>query len=472
MDRRPNGIKLLNFCDTGHVCDTLLDILKRAYPDRVDSRNADPISKSHNELIEELNGPSNLIILLIIGKRELPLIGTFIQNLKSSSPLNEILVVSDECTDRELFDLVEFGASDFMVPPISDLNTLPLISRLDEKSARRLDTTQSLKARVGMRLLIGQSPSFLAQTRQLRLLANCDGRVLILGETGTGKEVFARSIHYLSPRMNHPFVPVSCGAIPVELLENEMFGHAKGAFTGAVSSELGLIGEAEGGTLFLDEVDCLPLLAQTKLLRFLQEGEYKPLGSSKAHHADVRIIAASNINLEEAVREGRLRQDLYYRLNIARLNLPPLRERGDDIPLLAHHFLTKYAHQFNRDVKGFSESAITKLMLHDWPGNVRELENTIERAVMLSESDCLAETDILLPANHGDEVVESFQESKSRMIAQFERSYLQRLMATYHGNVTQAARAAKKNRRAFWELIRKHNIDLRSFRTSKTATEG
>ena len=472
MDRRPNGIQLLNFCDTGHVCNSLLEILTRDYPDRVASQDACLISESDNDLFAKFDYSDCSIVTLIIGKRELPQIAAVIQKLKSRSPLTEILVVSDECTDRELFDLVKFGASDFMVPPISVPNTLSLISRLDDKTERGLDTTQSLKARVGMRLLVGQSPSFLAQTRQLPLLASCDGRVLILGETGTGKEVFARCIHYLSPRMNHPFVPVSCGAIPVDLLENEMFGHAKGAFTGAVTSELGLIREAEGGTLFLDEVDCLPLLAQTKLLRFLQEGEYKPLGSSKAHYADVRIIAASNINLEQAVKEGRLRQDLYYRLNIARLHLPPLRERGDDIPLLAHHFLAKYAHQFERTVKGFSDAAIGKLMLHDWPGNVRELENTIERAVMLSESESLGETDILLPANPEGEVVESFQESKSRMIAQFERSYLQRLMATYHGNVTQAARAARKNRRAFWELIRKHNIDLSSFRASKTATEG
>src|SRR5207249_5891134 len=184
------------------------------------------------------------------------------------------------------------GASDFITPPFNVAATIPRVRRLLHKAKWRNDSTQSLKAKIGLRFLIGEAPIFLAETRKIPLLASCDGRVLILGQTGTGKELFARAIHYLSPRMTHPFVAVSCGAIPVELLENEMFGHNKGAFTGATTSELGLISEAEGGTLFLDEVDCLPLLAQTKLLRFLQEGEYKPLGSSKSRHANVRVIAA------------------------------------------------------------------------------------------------------------------------------------------------------------------------------------
>jgi len=180
---------------------------------------------------------------------------------------------------------------------------MPRVRRLLEKANWRSESTRSLEAKIGMRFLIGEAPAFLAEIRKIPLLASCDGRVLISGETGTGKELFARAIHYLSPRTTHPFVAVSCGAIPVELLESEMFGHTKGAFTGATTSEIGLIREAEGGTLFLDEVDCLPLLAQTKLLRVLQEGEYKPLGSSKSQQADVRIIAASNIDLRIAVEE-------------------------------------------------------------------------------------------------------------------------------------------------------------------------
>ena len=269
--------------------------------------------------------------------------------------------------------------------------------------------------------------------------------------------------------MAHPFVAVSCGAIPVELLENEMFGHHKGAFTGAKTSEPGLIGEAEGGTLFLDEIDCLPLLAQTKLLRFLQEGEYKPLGSSKVRHANVRVIAASNIDLQQAVKEGKLRQDLYYRLNIARVNLPSLRDRRSDLPLLAEHFLAKYAHEFHRSALRLSDAAMRKLIRYDWPGNIRELENTIERAVMLAETDCILDTEIILAEAESCIAEESFQDSKARVITQFERTYLQNLMATHRGNVSQAARAAKKNRRAVWALIRKHNVDVQSFRTGSTS---
>ncbi len=467
MDRA-FSLQLLNIGRGGQLYITLAALLKSSFEDHFWSHSVDELdAESQDALFKNLEASTSLIVLLIIDRSELPHAGGFIQGIKARKPAAEIIVITEEHDAGEMFDLIKLGASDVIVPPVNVSTILPRISRLLHRAEPRQDATQSLKAIVGMRLLVGQSPSFLAETRKIQLLASCDGRVLILGETGTGKELFARAIHYLSPRLRNPFVPVSCGAIPVELLENEMFGHRKGAFTGATASELGLIREAEGGTLFLDEVDCLPLLAQTKLLRFLQEGEYKPLGSSKSQYADVRIIAASNTNLAQAVKEGKFRQDLYYRLNIARIHLPPLRDRRDDVPLLAEHFLTKYAHQFDRNVRELSEAAMQKLIFYDWPGNVRELENTIERAVMLSESDRLDDADILVPENDLSGDGESFQQSKTRMIVQFERTYIQRLMATHQGNVTQAAQAAKKNRRAFWELIRKHNIDVQSFRANK-----
>src|SRR6185503_17096456 len=200
------------------------------------------------------------------------------------------------------------------------------------------------------RQLIGQSPVFLQQVQKISLIASCEANVLIVGETGTGKELYARAIHYGSARAGHPFMPVNCGAIPAELVENELFGHIRGAFTSASSLQVGLIEEANGGTLFLDEIDCLPVHAQVKLLRFLQEKEYRPLGSAKMRRANVRVIAASNLNLEDAVDTGKVRQDLFYRLNIISLTLPPLRDRREDIPLLARHFLGKYSREFDSHV--------------------------------------------------------------------------------------------------------------------------
>ncbi|HEY6247732.1 MAG TPA: sigma-54 dependent transcriptional regulator [Pyrinomonadaceae bacterium] len=466
MDQ-PLLIQLFDLCPTGQLCETLEALLLASLGREVEL-GVDVIKEFSREFEDtvfkrlEISKPH--LILLNFSTSQVALVRKLIQGIKTSKHNPEIILITEEGDANEILDLMTLGASDFITPPINVSATMPRIRHLLEKAKWRSNSTQSLKAKVGLRLLIGEAPIFLAETKKIPLLASCDGRVLILGQTGTGKELFARAIHYSSHRTTHPFVAVSCGAIPVDLLENEMFGHRKGAFTGATTSELGLISEAEGGTLFLDEVDCLPLLAQTKLLRFLQEGEYKPLGSSKLLHADVRVIAASNIDLAQAVKDRKLRQDLYYRLNIARVNLPSLSERRADIPLLAEHFLAKYAHEFERCARGLSEAAMRKLIFYDWPGNIRELENTIERAVMLTETECIFDSEIFLAdvENCGED--ESFQKIKAKVITQFERTYLQNLMITHRGNVSQAARAAKKDRRAFWALIRKHDVDVQSFR--------
>ncbi|HXU09344.1 MAG TPA: sigma-54 dependent transcriptional regulator, partial [Blastocatellia bacterium] len=269
-------------------------------------------------------------------------------------------------------------------------------------------------------------------------------------------------------RAKQPFVPINCGAIPAELAENELFGHERGAYTGAASSQAGLIEEANCGTLFLDEIDCLSLLTQVKLLRFLQDKEYRPLGSSRTRRADVRIIAASNTDIEESVRQGRLRQDLYYRLHVVPLALLPLRERSDDIPLLADHFLGIHASALEKRVTGISTDALSKLMLYQWPGNIRELEHVIERAVVMCEGPVLTETDITLSQSQQADSHCSFQEGKARAVSQFERNYIKGLLITYRGNITRAAKAANKNRRAFFELIRKHRIDVSRFRQGTT----
>ena len=316
---------------------------------------------------------------------------------------------------------------------------------------------------------MGQSEVLLAQLRKLPLIAGCDATVLISGETGTGKEMCARAIHYLGRRATKPFIPVDCGAIPLDLIENELFGHERGAFTTAVTTQRGMIEEAAGGSLFLDEIHSLPIQMQVKLLRFLQEKEYRPLGSPKARRADVRILAATNIALADAIREGRFRQDLYYRLDVLSLTLPPLRERPEDIPLLARHFLTVYAAEFGRAIEGFTEGALERLKAHSWPGNAREIENLIQRAVLQSQASLIEADDIALPDPVASPVVKSFQARKAEVVEAFERDYLRALLTKHEGNVSAAARTAQKDRRALWELLRKHQLLPRQSAARATA---
>lgn len=395
---------------------------------------------------------------------------TLLRSVRTEFTKIPVFLVMDECPPDEVFDLLKAGATDFITPPLRPADILPRIWRFLEQNTPTEILHQTLMEKIGLQHIIGKNPAFLAEIQKIPLVAKSDATVLISGETGTGKEVCTRAIHYLSLRMDKPFIPVNCGAIPTELLENELFGHKPGAFTSATSSQTGLIQEAAGGTLFLDEIDCLPSLAQVKLLRFLQEKEYRPLGSPKVCKANVRVVAASNIKLEEAVKAGKFRQDLYYRLNIIHLVLPPLRERRSDIPLLARHFLFKYADEYNKQAAEFSPDALQLLLLLDWPGNVRELEHVIERAVALSDQRIIGKEDIALPTPETSVQVESFQEAKERAIAQFETAYIQSLLFAHRGNITKAAQAAKKNRRAFWELIRKHHINPESYKTTPQST--
>jgi two-component system response regulator GlrR len=375
-----------------------------------------------------------------------------------------IIVVVQECEPDEMAELLNIGVADFITPPLKAFDILPRIWRTSVHWRQKETLTWTMKEKLGLKQLVGKSPTFLEAVNKIPLVARCDASVLIAGETGTGKEWCARAIHYLSPRANRPFVPVACGAIPTDLMENELFGHVRGAFTDASIAHSGLIQEADGGTMFLDDIDCLPLLAQVKLLRFLQEKEYRQLGSTKMQKADVRVVAATNLDLEEAAIAGTFRQDLYYRLNVILLALPPLRERREDIPRLAQHFLAKYSEEFDKPITGFTSGAIERLVRYEWPGNVRELEHLIERALVLSEEPVIRRANIVLPQTKIGELKESFQEAKTRVINQFERSYIQGLLAAHQGNITRAANTALKNRRAFWQLIRKHRIDVQQFK--------
>jgi two-component system, NtrC family, response regulator GlrR len=322
---------------------------------------------------------------------------------------------------------------------------------------------QRLKERIGLRNLVGNSRCFISEVKKIPQVADVDATVLLSGETGTGKEMFARTIHYLSPRRDKPFITINCGAIPADLLENEFFGHEIGAYTGAATRSVGLVEQCEGGTLFLDEVDCIPLLAQTKVLRLIQEKEYKPLGSTRVHTANIRIISATNTEPMSAVKEGKIRQDLYYRLNVIPIKLPSLRERMDDIPLLARHFLAKYAKGYHKEVDDFSPEATAKLMSYHWPGNVRQLEHEIERAVIFSHGTIITERDICGPEVR-ETIPESLRSAKSKAVEQCERNYIEAALAAQKGNVTRAAKASRKNPRAFRHLIHKYEIDLQKYR--------
>jgi two-component system response regulator GlrR len=377
-----------------------------------------------------------------------------------------VIVVTEACDSEGMFELLKDGAGDFIMPPIDASNVLPRAWRLLETKSIKRETTDSAESDARLKQLIGNSPVFLSQVESLPLIARCEANVLIVGETGTGKELYARAIHYRSARAGRPFMPVNCGAIPIDLVENELFGHERGAFTSASNLQTGLIAEANGGTLFLDEIDCLPIMGQVKLLRFLQEKEYRPLGSSRMRQANVRIIAASNLDLQEAVGNGKVRQDLFYRLNVISLALPPLRERREDIPLLAHHFLEKYSREFNRDTTDFAPDALNSLMTYSWPGNVRELEHVIERAIVLCEGPIIYASDLVISTSPSFLGSESLQQAKSREIARFEKNYIQGLLHACKGNITKAAQVAQKNRRAFWQLIQKHEINVSRFKSS------
>ncbi len=378
-----------------------------------------------------------------------------------------VIAVVEAGEPQRIFDLLKLGVTDFVTSPFTASDVLPRIWRLvrDPENENLLEHTSRIAA--GLHRLIGKSATFLTEINKIPQIARCHANVLISGETGTGKELYARAIHYSSSRAGKPFMPVNCGAIPVELLENELFGHERGAYTSALTLKTGLIEEANNGTLFLDEIDCLPVIAQVKLLRFLQEKEYKPLGSTKMRRANVRIVAASNLDLQEAVGNGTVRQDLFYRLSIISLTLPPLRERREDIPLLTKHFLAKYSSEFGRETAELSQDALDLLMVQSWPGNVRELEHVIERAVAMFEGHVSRGSDLFI-ASPADGRPESLQEAKAKEIARFEKNYIQGVLSACSGNITRAAQLAQKNRRSFWQLIQKHRIDVGRFKPTTT----
>ena len=333
------------------------------------------------------------------------------------------------------------------------------------------DVIRNLREKQALAKLVGTAPAFAEAIKNLPAIAKSDANVLITGDTGTGKELVARAAHYLSDRAAYPFVALNCGSFPEGLMEVELFGHERGAFTDAQLHRKGLLAQAEGGTLFLDEVDTLPIKAQVDLLRFLQDRCYRVVGSSEERRANVRILSASNAPLFQNATSGGFRLDLYYRLCVFTVHLPSLRERTEDIPLLAKHFLAKHTPQ-NRKVPTLSTEALADLLLREWPGNVRELENAIVRGIHLSQGDTIETRDLSLPprgtgvpasSGHGGTKLQAFRAMKREAIESFERSYLTRLMAEHQGNISLAARSSGKERRDLGRLLKKYHLNAKGF---------
>ena len=467
---QPRSVLLLETDNGGDLGQTLREMLEACSDPALNlaCHTCSSFDVVDNELSKIVTRHKPLLILLVLAGVQLESLDPLFLSLGPGASSTPIVVIVDD-DQKELLELIRPSVADFIIAPLRDSEVLVRVRRLLNQTSQEQKTRQTLTGKLGMQQLIGQSPVFVSEINKIPVLARSDISVLISGETGTGKEMVARAIHYLSPRAGKPFVPVNCGAIPVDLLENELFGHERGAFTGASGSRSGLIHEAEQGTLFLDEVNSLSLSAQVKLLRFLQSKEYRPLGSTKSVTGDLRIIAASNANLEAEVAAGTLRQDLYYRLNVVPIVLPPLRARSNDILILARHFLTLFAAKLNSPVRDFSAEAECKLLLYSWPGNVRELEHVIERVVVLCPEEIIRAEHIVLSDKHMGPSQLSFQEMKANVISQFERSYIQNMLMAYNGNITRAARAAHKERRTFFELVRKYNIDAEQFRAANVA---
>jgi DNA-binding NtrC family response regulator len=370
--------------------------------------------------------------------------------------------------DAALIQLAARAVDDFVMGPVREDELYHRVMRLlGPATSSREEIQSALIGQLGLRQLVGNDPAFVDVLLRLSQFASSDAAVFLTGETGTGKELCARAIHLLSGRREGPFIPVECGSIPEHLFESEVFGHRRGAFTDAKEEYKGLVAMAQGGTLFLDEIDSLSAAMQGKLLRLLQEQTFRPLGSERFLHAELRVVAATNCDLMALVQQKRFRADLYFRLDVLRVHLPALRERASDIALLARHFVRELCAKEGVANKTLTPAALRKLESHGWPGNIRELYNCMHRAVLCAAGSEITPTQVLpgvegLRKGPGSETggteLQDFRQEKRRAIERFEREYVHGLLESYSGNVTRAAREAGKDRRAFGRLAKKYGL--------------
>jgi DNA-binding NtrC family response regulator len=391
-----------------------------------------------------------------------------VRRLREEKIAAPVLIVSGEATVAIAVEAMKAGVLDFVQKPFDvDFVRARVAQALEMgRTAHELEALRrKLQQRRNTELIVGVSPPIAEVRRLIGTVARADVDVALFGETGTGKELAARAVHEHSARCDKPFVIVDCAALPEPLLENELFGHEAGAFTGADRHAPGLLAEADGGTLFIDEIGDMPLLLQSKLLRFLQTKEFRRVGASRQTRVDVRVVIATNRELEAEVARGRFRQDLFYRINVFPIRLPPLRERCEDIPLLADHFLRAISQGMGRALEGFSPEALAALAAQDWPGNVRQLENIVRRLVVMAAGpriglrECEAVLSGAAPALQTRREVEPFHQARAEALARFEKAYLDGLLQTVGSNVTEAARRAGIDRKNLWLKLRRHGMN-------------
>jgi len=396
--------------------------------------------------------------------------------LRAEYPDTIVIMITGFSTVETAVEAMKIGAFDYIPKPFTPDEVSIVVKKAIEKKSLMMENIylrRELQGKYGFENIIGKSKKMQEIYRIISKVSLTDSTVLIYGGSGTGKELIARAIHFNSSRREKQFVPVDCAVLSENLLESELFGHVRGSFTGAVTTKPGLFEVADGGTVFLDEVGNISLAIQAKLLRVLQEREFTPVGGTKAKRIDIRLIAATNKDLEKMIKEETFREDLYYRLNIVPIVLPPLRERQEDIPLLAMHFLKKYAEEMGKTIKGFTPEAMEKLMKYPWPGNVRELENMIERTMVMIEDEMIRPEYILLPGQRekeawgenipstSEELKEIKKHMREKAVEEIERTFVLNALERNHWNVTRAAEEVGMLRPNFQALMRKYNLRAR-----------
>jgi len=394
-----------------------------------------------------------------------------LERAKELDPDRPVILMTAHGTVETAVKAIKEGAYDYILKPfeLEEMNVLvEKALKLTRLVRENRFLKEQLKGRYEFQNIVGRSRSMQDVFKLISQVASTPSTVFIYGETGTGKELVARAIHYQSPRHEEPFVPINCAAIPETLLESELFGYAKGAFTGAYTNKIGRFEMAHRGTIFLDEVGDMPMSLQAKILRVLQEKSFERVGGTKSIKVDVHIIAATNTDLKMSIDKGTFREDLYYRLNVFPIYLPPLRERKEDIPLLAHYFLKRYNKTCGKDIKEISPEFIELLLEYHWPGNVRELENIMERAIVLTTGSILKPEALAFYVEKGDRVElwkdVNYSRAKEKVLDNFEKDYLTHLLKSAHGNISEASRIAQIDRKNLYQKLKERNIDPSEFK--------